>query len=122
MPDVWAKAFAPTIALFGWTTMPVILLTRRLVFEDLFGTNLRVGLIEILPGPKSHDNFFQRSVPCPLTDAIDRALDLARPVHDRRQDYWQPRVPDRCGNGLKSPPAPLFGTLSVIRLISPPNS
>src|SRR3989338_7265236 len=29
MPDSWRKAFLPTIALFGGTTNPVILLTKR---------------------------------------------------------------------------------------------
>jgi len=29
MPDSWAKALAPTIALLGWTTKPVTAETRR---------------------------------------------------------------------------------------------
>ena len=30
MPDSWAKAFSPTMALFRCTAIPVVLLTRRL--------------------------------------------------------------------------------------------
>ena len=29
MPEAWAKALAPTTALFGWTTKPVVWATRR---------------------------------------------------------------------------------------------
>ena len=64
MPDVWAKAFAPTIALLGCTTMPVILLTNRLVFEISSVRIFRVGLIEIFPSPKPADEFLP--VPCSL--------------------------------------------------------
>ncbi len=31
MPDSWAKAFSPTMALLGCTATPVSALTRRLV-------------------------------------------------------------------------------------------
>ena len=53
--------------------------------RDLFGMNLRIGLIEVFPGAKPHDNFFQRRIPGSLADSIDRALDLACPFEHRSQ-------------------------------------
>ena len=79
MPDVWAKAFAPTMALLGCTTIPVILLTKRLVFGNLFGSNLGVRLIQIRSGAEAHHNLFQGRISRPFADSIDRAFHLARP-------------------------------------------
>ena len=41
MPDSWAKAFAPTIALLGCTTMPVRLDTKR---EVLVSSSVRTAV------------------------------------------------------------------------------
>jgi hypothetical protein len=39
----------------------------------------------LLPDFKRHDDFFERRIPRALTDAVDRAFHLSRPVLDSCQ-------------------------------------
>ena len=78
MPEAWAKALAPTTALFGWTTKPVICETSR----DA-GTICVVSMRVATPkasraGLDRHHHLLERGVAGPLSQAVDRALDLPR--------------------------------------------
>ena len=64
--------------------MDVIKPARRIY---LFAHDPRVDGKDVLPGPQDHDDLFEGRVARPLTDAVDRAFHLARPVLD-------------CGNGI----------------------
>ena len=47
---------------------------------DLLGDNLGIEVKEIAPGTAGHDKFLERSITGPLSDPVDRALDLACPI------------------------------------------
>ena len=85
MPASCAKAFAPTMALFGWTGMPVYALTRRLVRAICVVSMLVSRPKTCRPGVQRHHDLFERGVAGPLADAVDRHLDLPRAVLDRGQ-------------------------------------
>src|SRR5207249_8183817 len=44
----------------------------------LFGADIRVDRKGVAPEVNGHDNLFQRRVPSPFPDAVDRTFDLAR--------------------------------------------
>ena len=54
----------------------------------------RIATVEIGAGPHRHHDLFQRAIAGPLTDAVDRALDLARPRLDPGQavGHRQPEI------------------------------
>jgi hypothetical protein len=52
---------------------------------DILGFDPRPEAEQVLPGLDGHHHLFHRAVPRPLADPVDRALHLARPVHERGQ-------------------------------------
>ena len=78
MPDSCANALAPTIALFGCTTKPVICDTRREA-GTICVVSMRVSQVEeVAARAHRHDDLLERGVAGALAEAVDRALDLAR--------------------------------------------
>jgi hypothetical protein len=78
MPEACAKALAPTTALFGWTTKPVVCATRRDAGNDLGRVDADVEAEVVLARLHGHDDLLERAVARALAEAVDRALDLAR--------------------------------------------
>ena len=76
MPDSWAKAFRPTIALFRCTARPVIVETIRLTGIEPLGLDAGGQAEVVVAGLERHDDLFERGVAGALADAVDRALDL----------------------------------------------
>ena len=94
MPDWWRNAFAPTIALFGCTLMPVRSATRRLVRYSSCVLMFVSTLEEVAARLDRHHDFFERGVAGALADAVDARLDLPRARLDGRQRVrdGQPQV------------------------------
>ncbi len=76
MPDSWAKAFSPTMALLRWTCRPVRLETRREVRDELFGVDAGGVGVDVAAGFEGHDDFFEGGVAGAFADAVDGAFDL----------------------------------------------
>ena len=73
MPDSWANALAPTIALLGWTAKPVRYETSREAGVMLLGLDLGGQLRELVGArPEGHHDLLQRRVAGPLAEAVDR--------------------------------------------------
>ena len=85
MPASWAKAFAPTTALFGAITAPVISLSRRPGFVEFFQVEFGSHAKTILAHGERDGDFFERGVSGAFTDAVDGAFDLAHTRANRGQ-------------------------------------
>ena len=59
MPDSWAKALAPTMALFGCTGKPVMPGHELAGRHDLGGVDAAVAREEVLARAYSHHDLFQ---------------------------------------------------------------
>ena len=85
MPDSWAKAFLPTIALLYWTG------NAGDLRDELRGAEqhrrIDVGVVgqHVAARLDRHDDLFQRRVAGALAEAVDGALDLARAALDAEQ-------------------------------------
>ena len=84
MPDSWAKALAPTMALLGCTETPVIVVMSLLVGIYLLRNNACIGRKLYLAGPQDHRDLFEGGIAGTFTDAVDGALHLARAVMNCR--------------------------------------
>ena len=78
MPEACAKALAPTTALFGCTTKPVVCATRREAGTICVASMPQVQAEVVAARLHRHHHFFERAVAGALAQAVDRALDLAR--------------------------------------------
>ena len=85
MPDSCANALAPTIALFGWTGKAGDAGHELRRGDDLRRIDARRAREHILARAHGHDDFLERRIAGALAEAIDRAFDLPRAVHHRRQ-------------------------------------
>ena len=121
MPASCAKALAPTMALFGWTTMPVYALTRRLV--------RMIWVVSMLVrSPKTCGR-----VCSAITISSSEVLPARSPMplivtSTCRAPFWMaaselavasPRSSWQCTEMITSS---MPGTFSRMPLISPPNS
>ena len=123
MPDEWANALAPTMALFGCTGMPVMLADQA---AD--ASRSRVVLMPVVTSKRSlrvsqrHHDLFQRRVAGALADAVDGALDLPRAVACTPASALAVAMPRSLWQCTEIVAFSMPRTFSMMPAISAPNS
>ena len=79
MPASCAKALRPTIALFGCGQTPVSGRELRARRREQLGADAGLEAEHLAAHLERHHDLLERGVAGALADAVDRALDLARP-------------------------------------------
>jgi hypothetical protein len=101
MPAACAKAFAPTMALFG-AAPKLMQLGEHLAGGVELGHHDVVGVGQLVLAHHEHGGeLFERGVAGALADAVDGALGLADAGFDRGDAYWRRRARDRRGSARR---------------------
>lgn len=75
MPDEWAKALRPTMALLGCTGTRIKTGYQLAGSDDLPGVDTDIEIQIFVTGNRHHD-FFEGGVTGPFAEAVDRHFDL----------------------------------------------